>query len=77
MRFWEIGRTIICVGRNYAAHARELNNPVPAEPFFFLKPVSAYVQPPGAIELPYEGADVHHEGRCASRPPRVPPSCWY
>lgn len=32
---------IVCVGRNYADHARELNNPVPTEPVFFMKPASA------------------------------------
>jgi 2-keto-4-pentenoate hydratase/2-oxohepta-3-ene-1,7-dioic acid hydratase in catechol pathway len=61
MRFWEIGRTIVCVGRNYAAHARELNNPVPSAPFFFLKPVASYVLPPNPILIPYQEADVHHE----------------
>jgi len=34
-------RTVFCIGRNYAEHARELGNPRPAEPVVFLKPVSA------------------------------------
>jgi len=34
---------IICIGRNYVAHAKELNNEVPAEPVFFMKPDSALV----------------------------------
>ncbi|SCU90913.1 LAFA_0F00848g1_1 [Lachancea sp. 'fantastica'] len=39
-------RKIICIGRNYAAHIKELNNPVPKQPFFFLKPSSSVVTPP-------------------------------
>ena len=34
---------IICIGRNYVAHARELNNEVPTKPVFFMKPDSALV----------------------------------
>ncbi len=34
---------IICIGRNYAKHAKELNNPVPGEPVFFMKPESALI----------------------------------
>lgn len=54
------GRTVACVGRNYAAHARELGNAVPSEPFFFLKPASAVVAPPGPVRLP-RGAGAQHE----------------
>lgn len=52
---------IVCVGRNYAAHARELGNEVPKEPLLFLKPPSAILGPGGAIELPKESARVEHE----------------
>ncbi|SCV05256.1 LANO_0H03488g1_1 [Lachancea nothofagi CBS 11611] len=38
-------RKIICIGRNYAAHIKELNNPFPKQPFFFLKPSSSIVTP--------------------------------
>lgn len=38
-------RKIICIGRNYAAHIKELNNPTPKQPFFFLKPLSSVVTP--------------------------------
>ena len=41
---------IVCVGRNYAAHARELGNDVPAEPLLFLKPPSALVENGGSRE---------------------------
>ena len=38
-------RKIICIGRNYAAHIKELNNVTPKQPFFFLKPTSSLVTP--------------------------------
>ncbi|KAJ2794514.1 hypothetical protein H4R20_006200 [Coemansia guatemalensis] len=44
----------------YSEHAKELGNAVPTAPFFFLKPVSSYVQSPGKIEIP-RGCTVHHE----------------
>ena len=34
---------VVCVGRNYAEHARELNNPVPTSPILFIKPATAVV----------------------------------
>ena len=34
---------IVCVGRNYAAHAKELNNPIPTTPILFIKPASSAV----------------------------------
>jgi 2-keto-4-pentenoate hydratase/2-oxohepta-3-ene-1,7-dioic acid hydratase in catechol pathway len=43
---------ILCVGRNYKAHASELGNEVPPEPLLFLKPSSSILDPDGAIELP-------------------------
>lgn len=52
---------IICVGRNYAAHARELGNEVPEEPLLFLKPPSAIVDHGGAIIIPRASAQVEHE----------------
>lgn len=38
-------KKIICIGRNYAAHIKELNNATPKQPFFFLKPMSSVVTP--------------------------------
>jgi acylpyruvate hydrolase len=35
---------IVCIGRNYAEHAKELNNPIPTEPLFFIKPDSAVLR---------------------------------
>lgn len=52
---------IVAIGRNYAAHAKELGNAVPKEPFFFLKPTSSYVPAGGKIEIP-RGIIAHHEG---------------
>ena len=52
---------IVCVGRNYAAHARELGHEVPAEPLLFLKAPSALLGPGGTVVLPPESARVEHE----------------
>lgn len=52
---------IVCVGRNYAAHAKELGNEVPSEPLLFLKPPSSLLGPLGAIALPPESQRVEHE----------------
>lgn len=53
---------IICVGRNYREHARELGNEVPAEPLLFLKPSSSMVRDGEPIELPAISEKVEHEG---------------
>ena len=52
---------IVCVGRNYAAHAKELGNQVPQEPLLFLKPPSALLAPGAAIEIPQASERVEHE----------------
>lgn len=52
---------IVCIGRNYAAHAKELGNDVPKEPLLFLKAPSSIVGPGGAIVLPPQSAKVEHE----------------
>lgn len=52
---------IVCIGRNYGAHARELGNTVPDEPVVFLKPESALVPLGGPLILPAFSQDVHHE----------------
>jgi len=53
---------IVCVGRNYAAHAAELGNEVPKEPLIFLKPPSSVIGPGEAIVLPAQSQKVEHEG---------------
>lgn len=55
---------IICVGRNYANHAKELGNAVPEKPLLFLKPPSAVIGPEDAIVLPVS-AEVHYEAELA------------
>jgi 2-keto-4-pentenoate hydratase/2-oxohepta-3-ene-1,7-dioic acid hydratase in catechol pathway len=56
---------IVCVGRNYALHAKELGQTVPSEPLLFLKPPSALLGPGGAVKLPPESARVEHEAELA------------
>ena len=53
---------IICVGRNYVAHARELGNEVPERPLLFFKPPSSLIGDGAAIVLPAESQRVEHEG---------------
>ena len=53
--------TVFCVGRNYAAHAKELGNSVPTEPVVFLKPASALMHSGGAIIKPSASNRVDHE----------------
>ncbi len=52
---------IIGIGRNYVAHAKELNNKVPTTPMFFLKPFSSVIYLGDAIRLPKGVGEVHHE----------------
>ena len=52
---------IVCVGKNYAAHAKELGTEVPSEPLIFLKPPSALLAPEANIVLPPESTRVDHE----------------
>ena len=52
---------IICIGRNYVDHAKELNNPVPKEPVFFLKPDTALLPKKNPFVYPSFSKDVHHE----------------
>ncbi|MFZ4059814.1 MAG: fumarylacetoacetate hydrolase family protein [Bacteroidia bacterium] len=52
---------IICVGRNYADHARELGNEVPEEPVLFMKPDSAVMQRNNPFVIPAISNDIHYE----------------
>ncbi|MCC2961641.1 fumarylacetoacetate hydrolase family protein [Massilia sp. IC2-278] len=55
-------RRVFCVGRNYAAHAREMgSNPDREPPFFFTKPADAVVPAEGALPYPPATEDLHHE----------------
>lgn len=53
---------IVCVGRNYAAHAKEMGNAVPAEPLLFLKPPSSLIATGASIRLPSVSRHVEYEG---------------
>ena len=53
---------IICVGRNYRDHAKELGNEVPAEPLIFFKPPSSLLKPGGTVLLPKASSRVDFEG---------------
>jgi 2-keto-4-pentenoate hydratase/2-oxohepta-3-ene-1,7-dioic acid hydratase in catechol pathway len=52
---------IICIGRNYIDHAKELNNPVPKEPVFFLKPDSSLLIRNRPFFYPDFSRDIHFE----------------
>ena len=56
---------VVCVGRNYAEHAKELNNPVPSEPLLFIKPGSSAVALDGGFTIPQDRGAVHHEAEIA------------
>jgi 2-keto-4-pentenoate hydratase/2-oxohepta-3-ene-1,7-dioic acid hydratase in catechol pathway len=56
---------IICVGRNYRDHAKELGNEVPTEPLLFFKPPSSLLAPSGIVRLPAASSRVDFEGELA------------
>jgi 2-keto-4-pentenoate hydratase/2-oxohepta-3-ene-1,7-dioic acid hydratase in catechol pathway len=56
---------IICVGRNYAEHARETNSEVPTTPLLFLKPSTAVIGPGQTIVMPPQSEQVDHEAELA------------
>jgi 2-keto-4-pentenoate hydratase/2-oxohepta-3-ene-1,7-dioic acid hydratase in catechol pathway len=57
---------VVCVGRNYAEHAKELNNPVPTEPLLFIKPGSCVVAMDDSFSIPNdERGAVHYEAEIA------------
>ena len=53
---------IVCVGRNYVDHAKELGNEVPKQPLLFLKPPSSVIASGDPIELPSASGQVEYEG---------------
>lgn len=59
------GGKVLCIGRNYLAHARELGNEVPAEPLVFLKPSTSLLPHGGTVVLPPESERVDFEGELA------------
>ncbi len=57
---------ILCVARNYADHAKEMGNPVPEEPIFFLKPATSLLPGGGTVLLPPESRRVEVETELAA-----------
>ncbi|HSC83908.1 MAG TPA: fumarylacetoacetate hydrolase family protein, partial [Pseudomonas sp.] len=56
---------VVCVGRNYAEHAAELNNPIPTEPLLFIKPGSCTVPLNDSFTIPQDRGVVHFEAEIA------------
>jgi len=56
---------VVCVGRNYADHAKELGNEVPAEPLLFLKPSTSVIGHRDVVRLPPQSKRVEHEAELA------------
>ncbi len=56
---------ILCVGRNYAEHAAELNNPVPSSPLLFMKPATSAVELESPISQQFTHGEVHFETELA------------
>ncbi|EIJ42118.1 2-keto-4-pentenoate hydratase/2-oxohepta-3-ene-1,7-dioic acid hydratase [Beggiatoa alba B18LD] len=52
---------VVCIGRNYAEHAKELNNPIPSKPLLFIKPNTALADLRKPLEIPTYGKICHHE----------------
>ena len=59
---------VVCIGRNYAEHAKELDNPIPSEPLLFIKPGSCVVPLAGGFKIPAIVV------RCTMKPKS--PCCW-
>ena len=53
---------IVCVGRNYRDHAKEMGNDVPTEPLIFLKPPSSMIRDGDSVVLPHQSGQVEFEG---------------
>jgi 2-keto-4-pentenoate hydratase/2-oxohepta-3-ene-1,7-dioic acid hydratase in catechol pathway len=56
---------IVCVGRNYMAHAKEMGHEVPKEPLLFLKPSTSVIGPGDEIRTPLQSKEVHFEAELA------------
>jgi 2-keto-4-pentenoate hydratase/2-oxohepta-3-ene-1,7-dioic acid hydratase in catechol pathway len=56
---------IVCVGRNYRDHVKELGHELPSEPLLFLKPPSSLLRPGGVVRMPAASARVDFEGELA------------
>ena len=61
---YPIGK-ILCIGRNYVDHIRELGNEIPGAPVIFMKPSSSVIDDGGQIIIPPYSTDCHHEAELA------------
>lgn len=61
---YPIGK-ILCIGRNYAGHIRELGNETPDAPVLFMKPASSVIEDGGRVVIPAYSRDCHHEAELA------------
>ncbi|CAI4229421.1 unnamed protein product [Auanema sp. JU1783] len=59
--FRQLGKKIVCVGRNYKDHALELGNPIPKKPMLFLKSTNAYIEEGQQIVIPPGCENLHQE----------------
>lgn len=57
---FKVGK-VVCVGRNYVEHAKELNNPIPTEPILFIKPATSIISSNGGFTIPNDKGTVHYE----------------
>jgi 2-keto-4-pentenoate hydratase/2-oxohepta-3-ene-1,7-dioic acid hydratase in catechol pathway len=58
-------RKIVCIGRNYREHVKELGHELPSEPLFFLKPPTSLLRPGGTVRMPSISNRVDFEGELA------------
>ncbi len=56
---------VVAVGRNYAAHAAEMDNPIPEEPLIFIKPSTSVIGPAATVRIPPHSKHVDHEAELA------------
>jgi 2-keto-4-pentenoate hydratase/2-oxohepta-3-ene-1,7-dioic acid hydratase in catechol pathway len=71
IKFDLIDMKIICIGRNYIDHAKELNNPIPKEPVFFIKPDTALLPKRNPFVYPSFTKDLHYEVEIVLRINRI------
>jgi 2-keto-4-pentenoate hydratase/2-oxohepta-3-ene-1,7-dioic acid hydratase in catechol pathway len=56
---------VVCVGKNYAEHAEEMDGEVPAEPILFIKPATSVIGQNAPVVFPRQSSEVHHEAELA------------
>lgn len=56
---------VVCIGRNYAKHAKELGNEIPEAPLFFMKPKNALCELENPFSIPHDKGEVHYETEIA------------